>query len=191
MGNAWAGQHLGRRKGREGWLTSVPLRRKSFRTAEGPAGREAGWDQQGKAGAKRRVSGAPQARLIPILSDPQQHFLDDPKYGGDDDLPSKLEAFKSEEGCGQGGKLGAGGAEDQPSGCCGRGGRCLQAPPSHLWPLSPALPILAIPQAPAQASIPTPSFPMSPLAWLSHLFLKHTKAITLSALFLTSEVHGV
>lgn len=181
MSNAWAGQHLGRRKGREGWLTSVPLRRKSFRTAEGPAGREAGWDQQGKAGAKRRVSGAPQARLIPILSDPQQHFLDDPKYGGDDDLPSKLEAFKSEEGCGQGGKLGAGGAEDQPADCCGRGGRL---------PSSSAFPFV-VPQAPSQASIPTPSFPMSPLAWLSHLFLKHTKAITLSALFLTSEVHGV
>lgn len=137
------------------------------------------------------MSGAPQARLIPILSDPQQHFLDDPKYGGDDDLPSKLEAFKSEEGCGQGGKLGAGGAEDQPADCCGRGGRL---PSSSAFPFVapfPALPILAIPQAPSQASIPTPSFPMSPLAWLSHLFLKHTKAITLSALFLTSEVHGV
>lgn len=47
------GQHLGwaqgRRKGREGWLTSVPLRRKSFWTAESPAGREVGWDQQGKS----------------------------------------------------------------------------------------------------------------------------------------------
>lgn len=47
------GQHLGwaqgRRKGREGWLTSVPLRRKSFWTAESPTGREVGWDQQGKS----------------------------------------------------------------------------------------------------------------------------------------------
>lgn len=42
-------------------------------------------------------------RMTPLpppsfLSAPQQHFLDDPKYSTDEDLPSKLEAFKSEEG---------------------------------------------------------------------------------------------
>lgn len=31
-----------------------------------------------------------------VLAFPPQQFLDDPKYSSDEDLPSKLEAFKSE-----------------------------------------------------------------------------------------------
>lgn len=31
-----------------------------------------------------------------VLAFPLQQFLDDPKYSSDEDLPSKLEAFKSE-----------------------------------------------------------------------------------------------
>lgn len=55
-------------------------------------------------------SGAPQAdQDHPWLpSAPQQHFLDDPKYSNDEDLPSKLEAFKGEEGWGWGEGLGVG-----------------------------------------------------------------------------------
>jgi hypothetical protein len=52
-------------------------------------------------------------RMTPQLpSAPQQQFLDDPKYSNDEDLPSKLEAFKGERGWGWGG-LGVGlGARD-------------------------------------------------------------------------------
>lgn len=32
----------------------------------------------------------------PAVTFPQQQFLEDPKYSTDEDLPSKLEAFKSE-----------------------------------------------------------------------------------------------
>lgn len=102
-GSPWVmlGLGTGRRRGREGWLTSIPLRRKSFWTAEGPAGREAGGDQQGKSRNQCGEwvgSGVPQADQNGSYLPPQQHFLDDPKYSSDEDLPSKLEAFKSEEG---------------------------------------------------------------------------------------------
>lgn len=115
-GSPWVmlGLGTGRRRGREGWLTSIPLRRKSFWTAEGPAGREAGGDQQGKSRNQWGEwvgSGVPQA-------DQNGSYL--PPNSTSSMIPNtavmricrpnwKLSRVRR---AGSGGKLGAGGSED-------------------------------------------------------------------------------
>lgn len=120
--------------------------------------------------------------ILPLVPPPpQQQFLDDPKYSSDEDLLSKLEAFKS-EGKTVGGR--GGGSEEgriTPRTekrqqrhkiyiCGGKKGGCPYCPPScrpFPWAALPST--LSVSLHFNRAPLPDPHFLRLPYLLLSHL----------------------
>lgn len=92
----------------------------------------------------------------------QQQFLDDPKYSTDEDLPSKLEAYKSEgESRVEGGSGGDMDLEMQMGFCARRGARsCLCLPLLSL--AAPQQPPLPLPSTSVGAPNPSPTSSVAP-----------------------------
>lgn len=92
------GERRGMERGK-GTLTFVPSGGKSFGMLK--AQQEARLEEINKVKGRSKGAGpggrGPWTRgpILALAFSPQQ-FLDDPKYSSDDDLPSKLETFKSE-----------------------------------------------------------------------------------------------